>query len=106
MPTSSVLPPYCVYVLKSLKDGDLYTGFTTDLSRRLEEHQSGKAISTAPRRPFILLFCEHYLSKTDALRREIYLKTTIGKRTLRLMLADTLTESMDAPSGESYNRGE
>lgn len=85
-----MLLPYCVYVLKSMKDGDLYTGFTTDLSRRLEEHTSGKALSTAPRRPLILLFCEHYLSKSDALRREAYLKSSIGKRTLRLMLSDSL----------------
>jgi putative endonuclease len=79
--------------LKSLKDGDLYTGFTTDLPRRLDDHNSGKAPSTAPRRPFVLIFCEHYLTKTDALRRETYLKSTIGKRTLRLMLADSLTPS-------------
>ncbi len=88
-----MLLPYCVYVLKSKKDGDLYTGFTTDLTRRLEAHNSGKSQSTAPRRPFILLFCEHYLSKSDAMRRETYLKSTIGKRTLRLMLADSLTPS-------------
>lgn len=74
-----------------MKDGDLYTGFTTDLPRCLEEHNSGKALSTAPRRPFTLLFCEHYRSKADAMRRETFLKSTIGKRTLRLMLADTLT---------------
>jgi putative endonuclease len=85
-----MLLPYCVYVLKSMKDDNLYTGFTTDLSRRLEEHNSGKSPATAPRRPFVLLFCEHYRSKADALRRETYLKSTIGKRTLRLMLADTL----------------
>lgn len=88
--------PYSVYVLKSLKDGDLYTGFTANLPRRLEDHNSGKSPATAPRRPFILLFCEHYLSKSDALRRETYLKSTIGKRTLRLMLADALADSPPA----------
>jgi putative endonuclease len=91
-----MLLPYCVYILKSMKDGDLYTGFTTDLGRRLEEHNSGKSPATAPRRPFVLIFCEHYLAKADALRRETYLKSTIGKRTLRLMLADTLEASPPA----------
>lgn len=81
---------YCVYVLFSLKDGKLYTGFTVDLKRRLAEHQAGSSASTAPRRPFKLVFCEYYLSKEDALRREKYLKTSSGKRTVRLMLKDSL----------------
>ena len=33
---------------------------------------------------------EYYHAESDALRREQYLKTTKGKRTLRLMLRDTL----------------
>lgn len=84
--------PYCVYVLISQVDGNLYTGFTADLSRRLDEHNSGHSLATAPRRPFRLLFCEYHASKSDALRRESYLKTTAGKRTLRLMLRDSLLE--------------
>ena len=84
--------PYCVYVLKSLKDGDLYTGFTENLKQRLTQHFHGGNTSTADRRPFPLIFCEYYLSKADALRRESYFKTTNGKRELRLMLAETFTE--------------
>lgn len=32
---------YCVYVLISMHDGDLYIGFTTDIQRRLTEHFHG-----------------------------------------------------------------
>ena len=71
-------------------DGGLYIGFTTDLTRRLEEHNSGASAATAPRRPFELVFCEHYRSKTDALRREVYLKTSSGRRALKLMLQESL----------------
>ncbi|MBT8259613.1 MAG: GIY-YIG nuclease family protein, partial [Bacteroidia bacterium] len=39
--------PYCVYVLQSEKDLLLYHGFTTDLKKRLEDHNSGKTISTS-----------------------------------------------------------
>ena len=81
---------YCVYVLQSLKDGDLYTGFTENLKQRLTQHFHGHNLSTAPRRPFRLIFCEYYLSKSDALRREAYFKTTAGKRALKLMLVETL----------------
>ena len=73
---------YCVYVLLSMHDGNLYVGFTTDLQRRLTEHFHGDSKATAPRRPFRLIFCEHFFSKADAERRESYLKTTAGRKGL------------------------
>jgi putative endonuclease len=82
--------PYCVYVLKSQKDGLFYIGFTTDLHRRLTEHMNGHSDATAPRRPFDLVYCEFHASKTDALRREGYFKTSPGKKALHLMLRDAL----------------
>ena len=85
--------PLCVYVLLSLKDNNFYVGYTTDLARRLDEHFQGRNTSTAPRRPFKLIHCEYYLAKADAERRENYLKTTKGRRTLRLMLRDSLADA-------------
>jgi putative endonuclease len=85
-------PKYAVYILYSLKDHQFYTGYTANFARRLEEHSQGKCISTAPRRPFIPILCEYYLTKADALRRELYFKTSAGKRTLRLMLRESLKE--------------
>lgn len=84
------LLPYCVYILLSQKDSNFYVGYTTDRPRRLEEHNQGRNISTAPRRPFMLLHCEFYLAQGDAERRETYLKTAKGRRTLRLMLEASL----------------
>lgn len=46
---------YIVYILKSLKDGNLYIGRTKDFERRFKEHNSGKVQSTKSRRPFVLL---------------------------------------------------
>ena len=70
--------PYCVYILQSQRDGMLYIGFTTDLHARLTAHFQGQVESTAPRRPFRLIFCEYHGAKSDALRRESYLKTVAG----------------------------
>ena len=81
---------HCVYVLTSLSDGKFYIGYTADLSRRLKEHEDGRSQSTASRRPLRLVYCECFLSKNDALRREAYFKTAKGKRVLRLMLRDGL----------------
>lgn len=82
--------PYCVYVLRSEKDGNFYVGFTTDLVKRLADHTAGRVGSTASRRPFTLIHAEHYFAEVDAIRREKYLKTAKGRRALRLMLHDTL----------------
>ena len=87
--------PYCVYVLLSEKDGDFYVGFTEDLSRRLGEHVNGRSAATAPRRPLVLIHCEFYAARADAERREQYLKTAKGRRTLRLMLQDFLSRPDD-----------
>ena len=65
---------FYVYILKSRKDGKLYIGYTNDLKRRVEEHNSGKNLSTKFRRPFELIYYEAYKSKEDAEHREDMLK--------------------------------
>lgn len=81
---------YCVYILLSLKDNQFYIGYTTNLHDRLTSHIQGHSNATEPRRPFTLLLCEYFLSIHDATRREKYFKTTAGKKTLRLMLRESL----------------
>jgi len=85
-------PQHATYVLYSLKDQEFYIGYSSDFDRRSIEHEQGKSKSTAPRRPFVPLLCEYYFSKKDSLRREEYFKTSAGKRTLRLMLKESLNE--------------
>jgi putative endonuclease len=65
---------YYVYVLKSGKDGLFYTGSTSDLRRRLKEHNTGKVFSTRLRKPFILIYYEAYRIEKDARMREHNLK--------------------------------
>lgn len=74
---------YYVYVLQSLKDKEFYTGFTENLKRRIEEHNNKEEPSTKPRAPFILIYYEGCLSKKDAIAREKYLKTGMGKKYIR-----------------------
>lgn len=65
---------FYVYVLKSLKDGDLYTGYTSDLKRRFQEHNNGQNTSTKSRAPFELVYYEAYKNKEEAEKREENLK--------------------------------
>jgi putative endonuclease len=68
----------------------MYIGSTGDLRRRVLNHNRGLVQSTSPRRPLELIFYEAYLNAYDAKRREIYLKSTKGRTTLKTMLKDYL----------------
>ncbi len=70
---------YYTYVLKSQKDGKMYTGSTKDLKLRVEQHKKGYVQSTKHRGPVDLIYYEVYLSEEDTLCREKYLKTHYGK---------------------------
>ena len=71
---------FYVYIIQSVKDGRIYTGYTSDLRKRLEEHNQEKTKSIKHRTPFILVYYEAYLNKTDARKREIELKKNAQQR--------------------------
>lgn len=68
----------------------LYIGYSANLENRLKSHNYGNVKSTSSRRPLKLIFCEFYLFEKDARNREMYFKTTAGKRAIKLMLRSTL----------------
>jgi len=71
---------YYVYILKSEKDGRLYIGSTADLKRRIQEHNSGKVVSTKNRMPLKILIYEAYITKAIGQKREKYLKSSDGHK--------------------------
>jgi putative endonuclease len=73
-----------------LTNGDIYKGSTANLKRRIYDHQNGKVESTKNYRPVKLIHYECYRLKSDAQRREKYLKTTEGKKFLKQQLKDLL----------------
>jgi putative endonuclease len=74
---------FSVYVLQSKKDGQWYTGSTSDLTKRLKEHNDGRVPATKDRRLFELIYSEACLNKKDSFAREKYLKTGMGKRYIK-----------------------
>lgn len=64
-----------VYIIKSVRSGKLYIGFTNDLRRRLKEHNANKNISTKSRGPYELIYYEAYKSAVDAEKREHKIKS-------------------------------
>lgn len=67
-------------------NNSLYIGFTSDLLKRLKEHNSGKSKATKSYRPFKLIFYEAFLNRVDAKSREKYLKGGYGRKTIKTML--------------------
>lgn len=80
---------YYIYLLQSTKSGKIYTGLTSDLKRRIREHFKKEVHSTLRMGELKLVYYEAFLNESDAVEREKYLKTTKGKRTVRLMLKNT-----------------
>ena len=65
---------YYVYILKSTVDGTYYKGYTEDYEQRLIAHNEGKTLSTAARRPWMMIYAEECPTKREALIREKKLK--------------------------------
>jgi putative endonuclease len=74
---------FFVYVLKSELFKRYYVGITNNLSRRLTEHNNGKTRSTRYYLPWNLLFSESFETRTEARKREKYLKSGIGKEYIK-----------------------
>lgn len=66
---------YYIYLVRC-KDNSLYCGITTDVARRIEEHNtdSRAAKYTRSRRPVMLVYVEEVNSREDALKREYSIK--------------------------------
>jgi putative endonuclease len=93
-------PQWHVYILRCA-DGSLYTGITTDLARRLAEHNQGGALGaryTRSRRPVELIYSEEAESRSAAAKREAALKKL--DRAAKLDLAQPET-AFDTPINQA-----
>jgi putative endonuclease len=66
-------------------------GFTRNLKLRFEQHNKGLVGPAEDRRRLDLIYYEASVNETDAVRREKYLKTNLGKMFLRRRLKSYLT---------------
>jgi putative endonuclease len=71
---------FYVYILKSLKSGRFYIGYSEDPDRRLSEHNSGKVLSTRNHRPWVKVFVETFPTALEAIRREREIKSRKSKK--------------------------
>ena len=74
---------YTVYVIKSKVNDRLYVGYTENIIERLNSHNSGKVRSTKAYKPYTLVYKEEYENKTEARKREIFLKSGKGRELVK-----------------------
>ncbi len=74
---------FFVYVLRSVGVDWFYTGQTENLKARLKQHNAGKTKSTKGYRPLELVYFEVLNSREEAVTREKYLKSGVGREFLR-----------------------
>lgn len=87
------------YILKC-KDGTLYTGWTTDLDRRVRMHNSGKGAKyTRGRRPVELVYYEEHETRQEAMQRECAIKKMSRKEKVAM-----IARKQEAPRCQSRER--
>ena len=78
---------YYIYVLKSLRNGKRYVGLTELLpEERLRQHNFGSNKWSKANRPLQLVYTENHLNKTFARKRELFLKSGIGRKVLSSLI--------------------
>ena len=74
--------PFFAYVLGSRRKNDrrTYVGWTTDVTRRLKQHNTGVGAKSTRGRNWILLYSEVCKSRSEAMSREWHIKRDRGFR--------------------------
>ena len=76
---------FLVYILRC-RDGSFYTGITSNLKKRLNAHKTGTGSKyVRSRLPFELVYSEEAQNKSQALKRELRIKSYSRKEKMRLM---------------------
>ena len=86
--------PFYVYLIVS-DEGHHYTGHTPDLQRRLAEHNGGMSHATKHGRNWRIIHTETYLTRSDAMKREKWLKSGMGRQRIKDNIVGCLPASIE-----------
>ncbi|MEK7110331.1 MAG: GIY-YIG nuclease family protein [Patescibacteria group bacterium] len=78
---------YYAYVLRSEVDGIRYVGSGADPFERLRRHNKGDYRFTKGHRPWVLIRQEEYMTRGEAMKRELFLKSGQGRKFLDEVLS-------------------
>lgn len=82
---------FWVYILESQEKPSWYIGYTSNLRRRLGEHNNKNGgLTTSRAKKWKCIYCEGYINKSDAQGRERFLKSGSGRKFLKKQLSNYL----------------
>jgi len=76
---------YYTYTISSTIKSYIYVGISNNPERRISEHNKGKERTIKPYRPFKTLLIEEFKTRSEARKREKYLKSGCGKEYLKTL---------------------
>ncbi len=88
---------YFTYVIWS-QEKFQYIGYTPDLERRLNEHNSEMSHSTKYGHNWNIMYLKEFISRSDAMKHERYLKSSAGRRFLIKLLGKPQSRGGVRPS--------
>ena len=78
---------YYTYILRSKIIDKYYIGHTSDIAKRIQRHNKGYTRSTKAFRPWELVYSEEYETKSEAVKREYYLKRMKSKNYIKELIS-------------------
>lgn len=81
---------YYTYILKSNASGRYYIGQTNNIDLRLKRHNNNLVKSTKNRGPWEIVYYEKYTSRSEAIKRERYLKSLKSKKVIEQLISKHL----------------
>jgi len=86
---------YFVYAIESQVGSRVYIGMSSNVLKRLDEHNSGETKSTKGYLPWKLVYCEWIGTRVLARKREVFLKSGYGKELLKKLIIDFPEEALN-----------
>ena len=81
---------YFVYLIQSDIDNSFYVGYSQDTQKRLLAHNNGESTYTRRKMPWKLVYIEEYISKSEALKREKFLKAQKNTEFYKKLIKESL----------------
>ena len=77
---------YYIYIIKSIKTEKYYIGYTKNIVERLKRHNGARNNSTRNGIPWELVYCEKILTRQEAYKRELQIKSYKGGEAFKKLI--------------------
>jgi len=79
---------FYLYILQSQKDGSYYIGYSANPQQRLLKHNNSLSGYTSRKKPWALVYTQAYATKTEAIKRERFIKAQKSRVFIEKLIAD------------------